>query len=319
MSIVFSAIIPASASDLNSPKLKDLIDSIKAQDFPQDQIEILVVTNAPIDTEELRKDRGFTFVWAESDSESAKGIGIKHARGEICAMFCADNMIVEKKLFRWVHTVLMGGYSAAYPVRYHYRKDDNSLNRYFSLIGGNDPVCYYLGKNDRRPHAKDLTRQYDYPLSYGCNGFFYRSELIKSTDLDHYYPMDNAIDVEGDFFKIDSDSIWHRTSDNLITFLKKRYRYARDLYCDRRDRRWKMFASTEDYIKLAIFCLYTLTAIQPLVVSARGFSRLRDWAWFWHWPICFGFLITYTILAIRNLFKHGRLFQCRPQASLSRP
>lgn len=296
MSIVFSCVIPASKKDAESQLLKDLISSIRGQNFPQEQIEILVET--------------------DGDSEQAKASGIKKAKGTICAMFCADNYVTNSNLFSNVYDqLIIKGYSATYPIRYAYQSFDNSLNRYFSLIGGNDPICYYLGKNDRHPHAESLRITSDYLSSYGCNGFFYRSELIKATDLDHYYPMDNALEVGGKWSGIDCDYVWHRTSDNLFTFLKKRYSYARDLYCDRTDRRWKMLASKEDYIRLALFCLYTLTIIEPLAKSIRGFQKVRDWAWFWHWPVCFGFLITYTALVIRNIFKHGVLFQKRPSLS----
>ena len=299
MSIVFSCIIPASAKDAESQNLKDLIASIKSQDFPQDQIEILVIT--------------------EGDSESAKGIGIKRAKGEICAMFCADNMILEKDLFQRVYVMLdvnAEDMDAVYPWHYAYLKNDNSLNRYFSLIGGNDPICYYLGKNDREPHVGSLRITSSYQPSYGCNGFFYRSEAIKATNLNNYYPMDNAMELKGEFFPLVSNAIWHRTSDNLISFLKKRYRYARDLFSDRKDRRWKIIDTREDCIKLAYFTISTITVIPCLITSIRGFIKVRDWAWFLHWPVCLGFLITYTLLAFRNLLKHGRLFQC-PQPSVS--
>ena len=202
-------------------------------------------------------------------------------------------------------------WSAIYSRTYHYNKDDNSLNRYFSLIGGNDPICYYLGKNDRRPHVWKLQKKSSYQPSYGCNGTFYRSELIKATDLDHYYPMDNALDVPGEFMPMLSDSIWHRTSENLISFLIKRYKYARDLFSDRQDRRWKIIDGNEDCWRLFLFIIFTITIIEPLWVSIRGYSRVRDLAWFYHPIVCIGFLITYSILAFRNLFKHGRLFQCR--------
>lgn len=297
---MISCIIPA--KDPDDPKLQDLIDSIKSQDFPQDQIEILVIT--------------------EGDSEQAKAIGIRRAKGEICAMFCADNQIMDKKLFDTTkYTLDLFGVKAVYPMFYHYKKDDYSLNRYFSLIGGNDSICYYLGKNDRWPHVGSLhIKSKNYFPSYGDNGFFYRTEAIRSTDLDHYYPMDNALElVQSDrsaVMFIGSSAIWHRTSDKLIPFLKKRYRYARDLYSSRNDRRWKMLDTREDYWRLAFFIFATVTIIPALWVSIRGFWKIRDWAWFWHWPVCFGFLITYTILAFRNLMKYGRLFQCpSPQVS----
>ena len=298
--ILFSCIIPC-LDPKTDPYLPDLISSIKAQDFPQDRIEILVIS--------------------EGDSEEAKAIGIRKAKGDIIGMFCADNMIMDKRLFK----VVKGSFdeypkwSAIYSRTYHHKKNDNSLNRYFSLIGGNDPICYYLGKNDRRPHVWQLQKKSNYQPSYGCNGTFYRSELIKATDLEHYYPMDNSLDVPGEFMPMMSGSIWHRTSDNLISFLKKRYRYARDLYCDRNDRRWKMLDTKEDYWNLFKFVFGTLTIIGPIRASLVGYSRIRDWAWFWHWPVCLGFLITYSILAFRNLFKHGRLFQCQQAPLLSRP
>lgn len=299
MPITFSCIIPASEKDASSQNLKDLIASIRAQDFPQDEIEILVIR--------------------EGDSEQAKGIGIKRAKGTICAMFCCDNEITEPDLFSRVSRLLNMGFDGIYPEKYHYRRSDNSLNRYFALIGGNDPVCYYLGKNDRWPHVESLAIRSTYQPSYGCNGFFYKASAIKATDLAHYYPMDNASEVAGPIASIESSAIWHKTSDSLISFLKKRYRYAKDLYCDRQDRRWLMVDGKEDKWRLAGFILSTLTVIPCVWLSFRGYSQIKDRAWFWHWPVCFGFLITYSILALRNLRKHGNLWQKRSQPLSSRP
>lgn len=279
--MIFSCVIPV--KNIFDPLLGDLVKSIRSQNFPQDQIEIIPVT--------------------EGDSESAKAMGIRMATGYICGMFCADNYITDKELFNKVYAEFTCGASAVYPKRYAYVKDDNSLNRYFSLIGGNDPVCYYLGKNDRDPHVSSLKRTSSYQPSYGCNGFFYLTNLIKKTNLDHYYPMDNAMEVEGSFVSLDSDAIWHRTSDSLIPFLKKRYRYARDLYCDRTDRRWKMLDTKEDFANLFLFIVSTVTVIPCLITSARGFLRVRNWAWFWHYPVCLGFLITYGVLVCRNILR----------------
>ena len=242
--------------------------------------------------------------------------------------FCADNYIPDKVEFSIVHKnfELFPHITGCYGRLCYLNGEDNSLNRYFSLMGNNDPIAYYLGKNDRIPWfetPKNVIRQemiFDrYVPSFGDNGFYYRRSHLIQSDLDHYYPMDCAEDLrrKGMFYYINGGltGVWHRTSDNLLTFLKKRYRYARDLYCDRQDRRWRMLDKREDYFRLALFCLYTITLIQPLCISIKGFSKIRDWAWFWHWPVCLGFLITYTLLALRNLIKHGRLFQCSPQLS----
>lgn len=312
--ITFSCIIPASAKDLKDPKLQDLIDSIKAQDFPQDQIEIIIVgPEVP-------------------DPEQAKAEGIRRATGEICAMFCADNYIFKETIFTTIHKMMKGlDITGVYSRHYAVAKNDNSLNRYFSMIGNNDPIAYYLGKSDRKPHFENLAKEVSgefiiwpyskMPLpSLGDNGFFVKRHiLIESADLDHYYPMDVYVDINKtkmlSFFRMNFTYLWHRTSDNLFNFLKKRYRYAAQLFCDRQDRRWKIIDTREDHWKLGLFIFYTLTGFQPLSVSIRGYRKVPDYAWFWHWPVCIGFLITYTILVIRNLFKHGALFQKRPSLS----
>ena len=287
----FSCVIPVKNIE-NNKKLDDLILSIRKQKFPQHEIEIVIVT--------------------EGDSESAKAIGIRRAKGEIIGMFCDDNMIMDNHFFSYISAKfnLYPNTSAIFTKCYYYNKKDNSLNRYFSLIGGNDPVIYYLGKNDRQPYIPELKRTSNYPKSYGCNGTFYRSELIKATDLDNYYPMDNAMEVPGEFFAMPEiyDAIWHRTSDNLISFLIKRYKYARDLYSDRSNRRWRAIDTRGDYFQLVLFALSTITIIPCIALSIRGFIKKRDWAWFYHWPVCLGFLVVYSMLAFRNLFKFGNFF-----------
>src|SRR3990167_4890161 len=132
--VIFSCCIPA--KDKNDPKLAELIESIKQQDFPQEKIGIIVET--------------------EGDSEQAKASAIRKSKGLICPMFCADNYLTDLGLFKYVWE-LFGRYpiTGAYSKYYSYLKKDNSLNRYFSLIGNNDPICFYLGKSDRRPYYEN--------------------------------------------------------------------------------------------------------------------------------------------------------------------
>ncbi len=293
--MIFSCVIPAKS--LDDPKLKDLLASIRAQDFPQDQIETIVVT--------------------EGDSEQAKTIGIRKAKGEICAMFCADNYVTNRQLFKQVYSALVMDKSVTgvYNKYYQTVPQSNSLDRYFALIGGNDVIPFYLGKNDRKPwydyDESEISSYIKFPNtipSLGDNGFFYRRDRLIQADLDHYYPMDCAEDLRrlGYFVyeRINSGGVWHRTTDgNLIKFLIKRYRYARDLYSDRDDRRWKMLDTREDYWRLTGFILATLTVIPCLYISIKGFLKVRDFAWFWHPISCLGFLITYGILVCRNGVK----------------
>lgn len=71
--ILLSLVIPA--KDKNDPKLADLLKSIKAQDFPKDKMETLIIT--------------------EGTSESAKAIGIRKAKGEVIGFLASDNEIID--------------------------------------------------------------------------------------------------------------------------------------------------------------------------------------------------------------------------------
>jgi len=301
--VIFSCVIPCSSQDVESQKLKDLVASIRSQDFDQSQIEILIET--------------------EGDSEQAKANGIRKAKGAICAMFCADNLLIHKKIFKDVKWLFdRADVVGVYTKYYRCKKDDNSLNRYFSLMGNNDPVAFYLDKADRKPVWTEQKDEMwsrvsfkDKVPSLGDNGFFWHSETLKNrADLNHYYPMDVAEDMRKlghyAYVRCNGAHIWHRTTNgNLLTFLIKRYKYARDLYCDRNDRRWKMLEGNKDYRNLLGFVVSTITIIPVLCISIRGFIKIKDPAWFWHWPVCFGFLITYGILVCRNLLKYRSLFQ----------
>src|SRR3990167_2455063 len=94
-----SIIIPA--KDKNDRKLKELLTSIERQDFPKDELEILVIT--------------------EGTSESAKAIGIRRARGEVVGILASDNELhdehflsdVTRPLFElpWLTGSYPGNYS----------------------------------------------------------------------------------------------------------------------------------------------------------------------------------------------------------------
>ena len=284
-----------------------LVKSIKAQDYPKRLIEIIVVT--------------------DGDSEEAKAIGIRKAKGVIIGMFCDDNVILDPMLFRKVSELhdLFPEVTGIYSKYYAHVPEDNSLNRYFSLIGCNDPLAFYLDKADRRPHwemdgdkiLEIKTFEHKVP-SLGCNGFFYKADHIRQADLDHYYPMDCAEDLRRKGLKTYAvlcypDSIHHKTADGFIDFLTKRYKYARDLYSDRSDRRWKMLGEKRDLDRLSLFILCAATIIEPIIVGIKGFRRVKDPAWFWHPVVCLGFLFIYGALACRNLVVHQSLFQRQDQ------
>lgn len=289
--MIFSCIIP-SREQANNPKLADLIQSIKTQTFDQNQIEIIIVT--------------------DGTAESAKAIGIRQSKGEILVMLCDDNRIEDPNLFSDVYGIFKGipGLTGIYSKYYTYKKEDNSLNRYFALIGNNDPIAFYLNKCDRSPHY-DYSKEEIMTImkfeksvpTLGENGFFFRKEILMKSDLDHYSHIDVTEDLRriGEFVyaRINDDYLWHRTADSLFKLLKKRYIYAKDFYCNSQERRWRMLSNKRDYWRLFVFIASALTIVHPLYTSIRGFIKIRDWAWFWHPVVCVSYLIVYSLLGLR--------------------
>ncbi len=261
----------------SDPKLAELLESIEAQNFPQEELEILVIT--------------------EGTSESAKAIGIRQAEGEIIGILASDNVLIHPHTLDMM-CVYAKKYGAAYPLEYHYQENDDALNRYFSLIGGNDPLSFYMKKNDR---ASKITNEHNELGSIGDNGFFVRRELIEKTDLDNYYHIDNAVEATlGRIKAVHGYYIWHKTGGNIFSFFKKRYKYGFQ-HAFNKNRRWHLvdFSKKEDVWRLVWYVVASLTVIHPLWTSIKGYRKLQDLAWFIHPIACLCTVFTYGLLTIR--------------------
>lgn len=279
-----SLIIPA--RNVDDPKLKELLRSIDEQDFDKSEMEVLVIT--------------------EGTSESAKAIGIRRAKGDVIGILASDNQLVEKddlsKFYKGAEV-----YGASYPGHYTHVKNDDVLNRYFALIGGNDPLSFYMGKNDRLPYCSNADVVSN--ATFGDNGYFVRKHLIEKTDLDNYYHIDNANEIPFGLTKMFLDrSVWHKTGGNIFSFFAKRYRYGLQ-HAFNKNRRWHLvdFQQPKDIMRLIWFIVCTLSVIQPFYVSFIGWRSIRDKAWFLHPIVCLMTLVTYSILIIHLVLR--RLYQ----------
>ncbi|HJS83159.1 MAG TPA: glycosyltransferase family 2 protein [Nitrososphaera sp.] len=280
-----SLIIPA--RDKNDPKLADLLQSIDAQDFPKDQMEVLVIT--------------------EGTSESAKAIGIRRARGEVIGILASDNTLE----FEWTLSELYRQalhHGASHPAYYCVNKEDDILTRYFALMGSNDPLAYYMNKHDRSPQFTEDIPRFTNGRTIGDNGFFIKRSLIENTDLDNYYHIDNANEASIWHSVPEMFCIRHNTGGNLFKFFSKRYRYGLE-HAFNPNRRWHLvdFRKPKDIARLTWFILCSLTLIHPLLTSLRGFLKIRDVAWFYHPLVCFATTCTYGVLVFHVMLR--RMFQ----------
>lgn len=290
--------IIVTAKDSKSKQLKRFLESVEKQDYLGEK-EVIVVT--------------------EGNSESAKAIGLRRAKGEIVAIFASDNELVDPQFIsKCMEPLEVEKYiTGSYPIRYYHTKKDNLLNRYFALVGVNDPVPLYLWKNDRKSYGRNHLYGYDcsnidkrkYMVAkffvqdmptLGDNGFFIRRDALLKADIDHYYHIDVCYDLIklgcGSDYAVVDTSIWHHTGGNIVRFFLKRFKYA-DKFMD--NRRWKMIERS-DWLGMVWFIVSTITIAPCVILSFQGYKKVKDIAWFLHYPVCLGSLITYFLLFMKR-------------------
>lgn len=286
--IKLSVIIPVKTE--RSQALRELVQNLEAQDFPKQNLEILPIT--------------------EGTSESAKAIGIRRAKGDVICIMASDNLIPAEsiKMFSEGHKWAMK-HGSAYAGAYYHSNKMSFLDRYFALIGGNDPLSYYMGKNDRISYIQMQSKTHE-EMSFGDNCFFIRKDIIEKSDLDNYYHVDNVYDVKDLTLPYAMPLVViHRSgSIGILRFMAKRYRYGLQ-HAFNPSRRWHLvdFSKPKDIWRLAWFIIASVSLIPTLCLSIRGFLKIPDVAWFLHPIVCLATVFTYGILmahvCARTMFR----------------
>ena len=285
-----SLVIPVGPHDSDS--LENLLASIDRQAFPKAQLEVLICR--------------------EGNSEEARASGIRQAQGDIIACLDADNQLLGFEFLRrlW-EAASQPDVVGAYPSHYAWFADDPPLNRYFALLGANDPLCWWLGHADRRswlvaPRTERVVFGRSIP-TLGSNGFFVKRRAIQSclTGFPGHIDICERMRRAGyATYTIVDSVVWHHTGDTLLAWLKKRYCYVDTLYWQRAEERdWRMVGSALDVWHVATFALASLVVLPHLWLSLRGYRRVRDHAWLLHPALCSAITCLYALAAIRHLWR----------------
>jgi len=318
---------------LNSgPTLGKALRSIRHQRYDQDEIEIVVADGGSLDgtVKIIKKYGGRVIREATGSPEAAKAVALEHAKNEIVLQIDDDNILPNKN---WLaHMVSFFAKEPAiigcYPWRYAYRRKDKILNRYFSLLGANDPVAWFLGKADRQSYLTDkwalsgkAEDRGDYFLvrfneknlpTVGANGFLIRRKLLMKAKVDaqHFFHIDVNMDLirkgYSQYVVVKNDII-HATGEEFWPFFARRKKYMEDLYLrDRTNRRYFIYKKDRDRKKIIAYSLYSLTLVKPTLWSIKGFIRIADPAWFLHPIVCFLMFWIY-LLSVANWQFWNRL------------
>lgn len=322
--------------NLNSQKIiGDCLSYIKNQDYPRIS-EVLVVDGGSTDDSlEIAKKSGLPIKIIKggykNNQEARRAIGVMQAKNEICISLDTDNYILDNNWLKEMIEPLIyeKDVVASQTLRYAAPSETTMFNRYFGLQGATDPVAYYLGKDDRLSWAfkrwnllgKVISKKKNYfivdfdPNNYptvGCNGVVFRRSILlkaKWKKPDHYIHTDVFVDIGRlgyTKFAIVKNEVFHNTSDNIFNFISKRRRYMKFYHQTLNKRRRHLTFDPHqvgDIVRLLLFIVFSLTLVEPLFESVRGYRMKRDIAWFLHPVVCFAMMLIYLEATIDVYLK----------------
>lgn len=327
--IIVSFIIPT----LNSEKvLKKCLDSIKNQNYPRSNYEILILDGGSIDKTLSIATLYKSIIYKNplKTAEAGKAVGVKKAKGKYLALIDSDNILPDKN---WLNKMLLplekdNQIIGAEPIRYTYRSTGGFMERYSALTGVNDPYALVSGVYDRQnfisnqwtglkldqidndQYIKIILKPKKNIPTIGANGTIFRSSFLKNNlksdylfDIDIISQVLNKTKKTISFAKVKVGIIHTFCESSFRKFVKKQKRRLVDFYTFQNERQYDWSSVNKNsQIK---FILYSVLIVPSLIDSVRGFIKKPDLVWFLHPIICLVTLFIYTYITIK--FKLGIL------------
>lgn len=220
------------------PILGQCLRSIRAQDVPADQYEILIADGGSRDrTLEIAAEFGCRLVEARGLlAEAAKKAAFAAAKGDYIALVDADNEIAGTDWLRRAMSAITRHPDALGFESYYFKHPrDSRLNRFLTAdILGADP-CVRSMSIEPRLVSRDAggVQVFELPPSgaypTGANGFIFRKDLLKSVDPSEPYHEAAFFPVlihqgRRKLVKAEGCGVYHHYVRGLGDFLRKRRR-----------------------------------------------------------------------------------------------
>jgi len=310
-------------------KIEACLCSIRNQDYPQENIEIVLVDDDSTDkTLEIARNFNVKIIKnGRRDYDIGKSLGIKNSSNEYIIFLDADNILPSMDWFNKMIKPFQKNLDiiGAQPIWFTYNKKDKLADRYATLFGITDPTTIYFKKRDRLMLIEkkwNLIKNYeeidnfflvefntDNLPTIGSVGFITKKEHLLKTNYDPAFShLDCVYDLvkQGytNFAMVKLDIV-HLHADTVKFFIDKLRRNMKIYIRDHKKRRyiWKVSLFTFIFGTLAM-----LTFIVPFYHSFRGYLKIKDNAWLLHPYICFRVAWMYILLTLN--WKINELFEC---------
>jgi glycosyltransferase involved in cell wall biosynthesis len=335
-----SVVVPTYNSERT---LTECLSSIRSQDYPEDEIELIVVDGGSSDSTLDIASRFKARILSNPlrTGEAGKAVGASEARNELIAFIDSDNVLPSADWFlKMVDPFSDADVAASEPLYYTYRRSDSLVSRYCALMGMNDVLCYYLGNYDRycvltETWTNMKTRSSVDKGNYlsveflekhiptvGANGFFVRKTVLDGVgyglflfDIDAVYLM---VRKGGYAFAKVKIGIIHLFASGARMYAKKTRRRISD-YLYYRKLGIRAYPWTElDRRGVQKFILFSL--VPPLMIRdvVSGYKRRPDVAWLFHLAAHWITLVTYSLVYTLSFLNIGNSTDARKASHQTR-
>lgn len=315
------------------PTFKQALNSIKIQKYPKELIQHIVMDGGSTNESPKLARRYNCSVIVRKDlrdkDEARVGLAIKKAKGDVILMLQSDNILTSSDWLLKMVKPLMENKRVfcTFSAYNSYYKNMPAITKYCALFGSPDPTLYYLNKTEKiRMDVKQYdngkilstTRSYrivqfnkDNLPTLGDNGHMFLKSAIKRVIKDptaylHTDAFSELLDFGYDTFGVVNNSIIHVQKTDIFSMLKRRIEVKEQCYDQNRGKRTYLvfnWNSYKDCVNLTRYIIFSFTFIIPLIDSIRGYTRIRERAWFLHPLICFLLVIAYGVSEIKWFLK----------------
>lgn len=317
--------------------LEKCLKSISLQDYPKDQIELVIGDGGSTDrTLAIAQNYNAKIINNPlKTAESGKMAALKFATGDFVALVDSDNELPNTLWLKNMIEPLLEHEDAvgSEPWEYTLRPTDGFITRYCALIGMNDPLVLFLGNFDRRnyitdsrnewtltPHIEQDFGKYLYVKfgeagipTIGANGTVFRTMFLKEHATgDYLFDIDILAEVlskqgEVAFIKVKEGILHSYCEADISKFVRKQKRRVTDYLfyksSGRRTYPWNK-VNYEGYLKFILYCIFVF----PLLIqSIKGYLHKHDSAWAFHVLACEITLWEYSMGAVKSLFAKSEL------------
>jgi glycosyltransferase involved in cell wall biosynthesis len=298
--------------------LERCLKSIRAQNYPQKKVEIVIVDSYSTDgTIQTAKSFGSRVILTKivgymEGKGMPKSMGCEKAKGEIIITLDSDNALVEKEWIRNMVHPLVEDNEVNYCIsRMSVVKKDPLANQYLSLVG-TDPFAIYTSLDPQislnNVKLKDKGKYYVYKQNlkdFLITGGYYvtiRKKTLKeiggySRDVDVAYTL--AKRGMGNIAIPKNTHLHHLATRGFIDFFKKKIKWGKYYFSNphsERDFNWASgLFGKHGQIRFSYEVLRNFLFFPAFLVSLKMLIMEKNKAWAVHAPMKFATTSAYII------------------------